>query len=531
MYRKSIALIICLLTVVALAAQSENQNFQLQKLNQSIYAISTLYVDSVNNEKLVEDAIEGILKQLDPHSTYIPAKEVARMNESVEGSFEGIGIQFQMLNDTLFVIQTISGCPAAKVGVLPGDRIVSVGGKIIAGVKMPQSDIMKLIRGKRGTEVVVQVKRADSKALIDFVIVRDRIPVYSLDAAYMITPTIGYIKLNSFSATTFKEFRQAIIVLKQSGMKQLLLDLQGNGGGLLQAAIDLVDQFLEKGETIVYTEGINNPKNIARATAVTPLAKTDVVVLVDEYSASASEIVSGALQDWDRAIIVGRRTFGKGLVQRPVPLLDGSLIRLTVARYYTPSGRNIQKPYNEGVEQYQQDLIHRYNHGELQCADSITFPDSLRYKTLRLGRTVYGGGGIMPDIFMPLDTNRFTLYHRNLVAKGVVNKTLVQYVEKNRKNLEVTYGTFEKFNAEFVLNDSIFETLIANGEAAKVSYNETEFKQSKQLIAMQLKALIARDIWTNADYFKVMNSEDDIVQKGIEVLTNYKQYWQRLEKK
>src|SRR5574344_335166 len=391
--------------VVSCTIQAESfEPIQLQKLNQAAAAINALYVDSVNQEQLVENAVEGMLKELDPHSTYIPQKEVQRANEVIDGSFEGIGIQFQMLNDTLFVIQTISGCPAAKVGVLPGDRILEVDGTAIAGVKKPNSDIMKLLRGKRGTDVVVKIKRAGVKTTIDFVITRDKIPIYSLDAAYMITPTIGYVKLNSFSSTTMDEFHKAMKELSKKGMQQLILDLQANGGGLLDAAIKLSDEFLNNNKMIVYTKGLNQPQSTARATASGAFENTDLVVLVDEYSASASEIVSGALQDWDRAIILGRRTFGKGLVQRPIPLLDGSMMRLTVARYYTPSGRNIQKSYADGAEKYQKDLIERYNHGELQHADSIVFPDSLRYQTLRLGRAVYGGGGIMPDIFIPLDT-------------------------------------------------------------------------------------------------------------------------------
>lgn len=525
MNKKVIVLSLCMLAVFSVAAQRDVPMLQLQKLNQTIYAISNMYVDSVKIDNLVEDAIEGILTELDPHSTYIPAKEVQRMNEGVEGSFEGIGIQFQMLNDTLFVMQTISGCPAAKVGVLPGDRILEVNGTPISGVKMANSDIMKLLRGKSGTEVGVKIKRAGLVKPVDFVIIRGKIPIYSLDAAYMITPTIGYVKLNSFSTTTVDEFHKAMVDLKKQGMQQLILDLQGNGGGLLDAAIKLSDEFLDNGKMIVYTQGLNQPKTIARATATGTFETTEMVVLVDEYSASASEIVSGALQDWDRAIIVGRRTFGKGLVQRPIPLLDGSMIRLTVARYYTPSGRNIQKPYSEGVDKYEKDLIARYNHGELQHADSIVFPDSLRYKTLRMGRTVYGGGGIMPDIFIPLDTTRFTAYHRNVVAKGAFNKTIVEFIEKNRSALEKQYGSFENYQKVFDVDDQLLTSLVENATKAGVVFNATEFELSKPLMRLQMKALIARDIWTNADYFKVMNTTDETVKKAIDVLSDYKTYW------
>ncbi|HKL96960.1 MAG TPA: S41 family peptidase [Paludibacteraceae bacterium] len=531
MNKRVIALFLCILAIYPLAAQREVPMLQLQKLNQTIYAISNMYVDSVKIDKVVEDAIEGILTELDPHSTYIPAKEVQRMNEGVEGSFEGIGIQFQMLNDTLLVVQTISGCPAAKVGVLPGDRIVSVDGKPISGVKMVNSDIMTLLRGKSGTEVGVKIKRSGVVAPVDFVIIRGKIPIYSLDAAYMITPTIGYIKINSFSSTTMDEFHKAMNELKQSGMQQLILDLQGNGGGLLDAAVKLSDEFLSDGKMIVYTQGLNQPKLTSRATSVGSFETMNVVVLVDEYSASASEIVAGALQDWDRAIIIGRRTFGKGLVQRPVPLLDGSMLRLTVARYYTPSGRNIQKSYSEGLKKYQKDVIERFNHGELQHADSIIFPDSLRYKTLRSGRTVYGGGGIMPDIFIPLDTNRFNAYHRNIVAKGAFNKTVVEFIEKNRKAIAKTYDSFDNFQATYEVDDELLNHLVENGKKVDVLLNEAEFELSKPLMRLQMKALIARDIWTNADYFKIMNTADETVKQAVDVLSNYSVYWEKIAKK
>ena len=313
-------------------------------------------------------------------------------------------------------------------------------------------------------------------------------------------------------------------------MQQRILDLQGNGGGLLDAAIKLSDEFLNNNKMIVYTKGLNQPQSTARATASGSFENTDLVVLVDEYSASASEIVSGALQDWDRAIIVGRRTFGKGLVQRPIPLLDGSMMRLTVARYYTPSGRNIQKPYADGAEKYQKDLIERYNHGELQHADSIAFPDSLRYQTLRLGRTVYGGGGIMPDIFIPLDTTKFTTYHRNIVAKGAFNKTVVEFVEKNRAALIKKYSSFDAYQTNFEADEQLLNTLVENGTKAGVALNAAEFEISKPLMRLQLKALIARDVFTNADYFKVMNTDDATVQKAIEVLSDYKAAWTKLEK-
>lgn len=512
------SLFAALLLFSGLYAQPFNP-IQQQKLHQAVGAINALYVDTVDQEKLVATAIEGMLKELDPHSTYIPQKEVQRANEVIDGSFEGIGIQFQMLNDTLFVVQTISGCPAQKVGILPSDRFISVNEEPIAGVKMPNSEIMKRLRGPAGTTVSVSVIRQGVPEPIDFTITRGKIPIYSLDAAYMIAPNIGYIKLNSFSTTTMDEFQTALKSLKKQKMKQLILDLQGNGGGLLQAAIGLSDEFLSKDKLIVYTQGAYQRKSVAKSTKEGLFEIGDLVVLIDEYSASASEIVSGALQDWDRALVIGRRSFGKGLVQRPIALLDGSLIRLTTARYYTPTGRYIQKPYNKGIENYKKDLIERYNNGELQHSDSIHFPDSLKYTTLRLGRTVYGGGGIMPDIFIPLDTTRFTTYHRNILAKGIVNATVIGHIDQNRKKLTDTYKKIDTYAEKFSVDDDLLNTLRKKAAEAKLTCNDDEFEQSKPMLCLQMKAMIARDIFNNEAFFKVINTDDASIRKAIEMLS------------
>ncbi|MBP8783018.1 MAG: S41 family peptidase, partial [Paludibacter sp.] len=409
---------------------------QQRKLSNAYTIITNLYVDSINEKKLVESTIESMLKELDPHSSYIPKEEVERVNEPLEGSFEGVGIQFQLLEDTLLVVQTISGAPAEKVGVLAGDRIIYINNELIAGVKMQNSDIMKRLRGPKGTEVTVKVLRRDHKDLLEFKIIRDKIPVYSVDAIYMVTKEIGYIKINNFGATTADEFQKAFSKLQKQGMKHLILSLQGNGGGYLNAAQQIADEFLKDDKLIVYTQGLNQPKSVMSSSARGRYENGKLIILVDEYSASASEIVSGAIQDWDRGIIVGRRTFGKGLVQRQIPLPDGSMMRLTTARYYTPTGRSIQKPYKDGPEKYEKELLNRYNHGEFLHADSIQFPDSLRYQTLMLKRTVYGGGGIMPDIFVPIDTTQnITAYHRNVIAKGVLNKVVMQYIDRNRNDL------------------------------------------------------------------------------------------------
>jgi len=493
-------------------------SLQQRKLTNALTAISNLYVDSINDKKLVESALEGILKELDPHSLYIPKEEVERVNEPLEGSFEGVGIQFQMLEDTLLVIQTISGCPAEKVGVLPGDRIIYINNDLVAGVKMQSSDIFKRLRGQKGTEVTVKILRDGKKELIEFKIIRDKIPLYSVDASYMIGKDIGYIKINNFGSTTVQEFEKAFNTLRGKGMKQLILSLQGNGGGYLNAAIQLADEFLTTNKLIVYTQGLNQPKTIAESTITGNFEKGKLIVLVDEFSASASEIVSGALQDWDRAIIIGRRTFGKGLVQRQYPLIDGSMLRLTVARYYTPTGRCIQKSYKGGYDKYEMDLSNRFKKGEFMHADSIHFPDSLRYQTLNLKRTVYGGGGIMPDIFVPLDTTRYTDFHRKIVAKGVVNKVCVQYIDKNRAELKKKYTSFDKFKKEYEVDEAFLNQLITEVGKEKIKIDSAQYALSKPLIKLQLKALVARDLWEMNEYYQIMDADNESLQKAVEIL-------------
>ena len=430
-----------------------------QKLSYALYAIEKLYVDSIKQEKLVEDAITGVLKELDPHSTYLNKEEVKEMNEPLQGNFEGIGVQFNMLNDTLFIINTVSGGPSEKVGIIAGDRIISVNDTVIAGVKMKTSDIMRRLRGPKGTNVDVLVQRRGVNNNINFKIERDKIPIYSIDAVYMADSTTGYIRVSRFGATTHDEFLEGVIKLKEQGMENLIIDLEGNGGGYLNAAIEMANEMLDGNNMIVYTKGLNSNKEEALSNNKGMMKDGRVVVLVDESSASASEIVSGAIQDLDRGLIVGRRTFGKGLVQRPVPLPDGSMIRLTVARYYTPTGRSIQKSYEDGVDNYNKDLILRYNKGELQNADSIHFPDSLKFTTLKNRRVVYGGGGIMPDYFVPLDTTRFTDVHRNIIAKGVLNQYVITYFDDNKKSLQKDYPTFEIFETKFNVSHKMMSKL------------------------------------------------------------------------
>lgn len=520
----SVALTSCLLFLSA-TAQNINKS-AMRKLQMAEFAIANLYVDTVDEHKLVETAIIEMLKQLDPHSTYNNAEEVKEMNEPLQGNFEGIGVQFQMIEDTLLVVQPVSNGPSEKAGILAGDRIVAVNDTAIAGVKMSTEHIMKRLRGPKNSTVKLTVIRRDIPEALLFRVKRDRIPIHSLDAAYLIQPHIGYIRINRFAATTHQEFMEALSKLQKAGMKDLILDLQGNGGGYLNAAIDLTNEFLQQKDLIVYTEGRAARRSNFYAKGNGHFKNGKLVILVDEYSASASEIVTGAIQDWDRGTVVGRRTFGKGLVQRPIDLPDGSMMRLTIARYYTPSGRCIQKPYaTEGedkLDRYHNDLNNRWKQGELMHADSIHFPDSLKYRTLKLGRTVYGGGGIMPDYFVPLDTTRYSEYHRNLVAKGVVIKTTMKYIEQHRKELQQKYKTFKTFLEKFQVDEALLNSLRTLGEQEKVAFNQTEYDRSLPLIRTQLKALIARDLWDMNEYYQVMNTTEESVQQALKILLTAK---------
>ena len=486
--KKIIYLLIGLCSVLGLQAQNFGSP-AMRKLQLAEFAISNLYVDTVNENKLVESAIIEMLAQLDPHSTYSDAEEVKKMNEPLQGNFEGIGVQFQMIEDTLLIVQPVSNGPSEKVGILAGDRIIAVNDTAIAGVKMGTEEIMGRLRGPKDSKVNLTIIRRGVKEPLLFNVKRDKIPILSLDDAYMI------------------------------------------------AAIDLANEFLGQKELIVYTEGRSAQRSEFFAKGNGNFRNGRLVVLVDEYSASASEIVTGAIQDWDRGVVVGRRSFGKGLVQRPIDLPDGSMIRLTIARYYTPAGRCIQKPYDSSInekpgkgkssessiEKYNQDLIDRYNHGEMVSADSIHFPDSLKCQTKKLGRTVYGGGGIMPDYFVPVDTTLYTDYHRNLVAKGVVIKTTMSFIEKNRKALLDKYKTFEKFNEKFEIDDQLLNYLREAADKEKIEFNEEQYNKALPLIKAQLKALIARDLWDMNEYFQVMNATNKSVERALEIL-NDKEY-------
>lgn len=515
--------VLCVQTVHAQQPTEEQKKVfaesPLHKLQFAEFAVYRLYVDSINEGRLVEDAINGMLKNLDPHSTYTAAKDVKKLTESLQGSFEGIGVQYNMIEDTLTVIQPVSGGPSEKKGIIAGDRIVLVNDTAIAGVKMAQEEIMRRLRGPKGSKVKLGIVRRGVKGIQDFVIIRDKIPVFSIDAVYMVDAVTGYIRINNFGATTYKEFMTAMNKLHEQGMQNLVLDLQGNGGGYLQAAVDIANEFLEAGDMIVFTDGRATGRREYHADGKGHFKSGKVVVLVDGYTASASEIVSGAIQDNDRGTIVGRRTFGKGLVQRPIDLPDGSMIRLTVAHYYSPSGRCIQKPYKKGDRKdYDNDMLERLNSGELTNADSIHFADSLKYTTLKLHRTVYGGGGIMPDVYVPLDTTQYTKLHREMSAKSCIINTTLKYIDKNRKKLKKEYPDFAAFKANFEIPEAMIDILLDHAKKAKVEYDDTALKEALPLVKLQLKALLARDLWEISEYYQIMNTSSDIYRKGLKVL-------------
>lgn len=497
------------------------QNNTFTKINEVLNYVEEAYVDTISKSSLSELALNAIIQQLDPHSAYIPAAEIAEMNEPLQGNFEGIGIEFNLLNDTIIVVSALSGGPSEAVGIRAGDRIVKVENKIVAGIKIKNNDVLKMLRGQGGTKVKVAIVRNGNRTPIDFTITRGKIPIYSLDAAYMATANIGYIKISRFAATTYDEYVDAFNKLKAKGMQKLILDLRGNPGGFLNTAISLSDEFLSKNKMIVYTQGKARPKENYFATEKGGFEKQDLVVLIDEGSASASEIVAGAVQDNDRATVVGRRSFGKGLVQEQSDFADGSALRLTIARYYTPTGRSIQKPYKNGeAEDYYSEEQSRFSHGELQHADSIKFADSLKYKTPK-GKIVYGGGGIMPDVFVPIDTSGRSFYLTELFYTGLIQQFALTYADKQREKLK-KYASFENFNSTFKITDVMLEELFAFAEKNKVKRNAKEAQQSKALISLYLKANIARNIWRNDGYYPVVNSNDKAFQKAVEILNTPK---------
>lgn len=519
MNKKVLCIAILSLLFIPLHAQHRD-DASLRKLQIAEMAINSLYVDSVDEQKLVEDGIRGMLEKLDPHSSYLTAKEVKEANEPLQGNFEGIGVQFNMVEDTLLVIQPVTGGPSEKVGIVAGDRIVSVNDTAIAGVKMSKEEIMRRLRGPKGTKVRLGVVRHGIADVLSFKVVRDKIPVHSIDATYMIRPTIGYIRIGNFGATTYDEFCESLKRLQQQGMESLILDLQENGGGYLHAAVQIANEFLQRGDLIVYTEGRQVRRMEYRADSGGLFTRGKLVVLVDSYTASAAEIVAGAVQDQDRGIVVGRRTFGKGLVQRPIELPDNSMIRLTIAHYYTPSGRCIQKPYEKGKgKDYAMDVYNRLKSGELMSADSVHFADSLKYNTLRQHRVVYGGGGIMPDEFVPLDTTKYTRFHRELAAKSLVINANLHYVDQHRKQLQQQYKTFAHYQQAFEMPQEVIDGILDDARQKDIKpKDEAELEQTLPYLRLQLKALVARDLWGMDEYFAIMNETNDVVIRALQLM-------------
>lgn len=504
-------------------AQNEVQENQV-KFARLLRLVDGYYVDSSDVSDLTEKAIVHLLEELDPHSTYISKEEVDKMNEPLKGNFEGIGISFNIYKDTLMVTTTISGGPSEKVGLRAGDRIVEVDDKNIAGIGLKNSDVFDLLRGEKGTKVDLTIARKGESNPLDFTVVRDKIPIFSLDASYMLDEETGYIKLNKFSATTTDEFTTAMNDLKHEGVKNLVLDLRNNGGGYLKSAIELADQFLNDDQLIVYTDGTNDPRREYKATTKGSFEEGKVVVLVNEGSASASEIVSGAIQDWDRGLIIGRRSFGKGLVQKPFFLNDGSMVRLTTAHYYTPSGRCIQKPYEDGVSEYRKDYANRISNGEMFSADSIHFDDDLKHKTLVNGRDVYGGGGVMPDIFVPMDTSSHYAYLNNLRRKRVTYNFVLDYVDVHREELLKKYSSFDKFNEKFAITIEDVDQVVTKGIEEGIEKDEESLVFLEDNLKRELKALIARDVYSRNDMYKVLNEEDDAILKALDVIENQDKY-------
>ena len=525
-------LAVCLLPLATQAQGKDKGEFKLtpdRKLLMAEQVIERFYVDSVDAGNMVQDAIVAMLKTLDPHSSYSDPEETKELTTPLEGNFSGIGVQFNMLNDTLFVIQTTSGGPSEKVGILPGDRIVQAGDSVIAGRKLPNSRIIKILRGLKGSEVDLKVLRRGEAQPIVFHVVRDDIPVYSVDAAYMADPTTGYIRVSRFGEETDKEFEAALEKLRKQGMQNLIVDLEDNGGGYLQAAHQLASHFLDKGDMVVYTDAPKMGRTVYAVEKPGNFNKGRLVIMANQYSASASEILSGAVQDNDRGLIVGRRTFGKGLVQRPFPFPDGSMIRLTVSRYYTPSGRSIQKPYAPGDEEsYRKDMLHRYEAGEFSSADSIHLPDSLRFETLHNHRPVYGGGGIMPDLFVPIDTTAFSPYYRNLVAKGILNRFCITYVDRNRSQLNREYPDVDAFIAKFSVDSAMIDDIVKLGVADSVKLDSVQLERSRPMIETIVKGVIARDLFDTSAYFRVVNPQLSPVYREALGLINDERRYNRL---
>ena len=513
-----------ILIVSSTVSAQQTLNDGAFKFGRTLGLIDAFYVDSVNLSSLTEKAIVEVLRSLDPHSSYISAKDVKEMNEPLNGNFEGIGIQFNILHDTIIVVEPLAKGPSEKVGLLAGDRIVTINDEKVSGIKISTTGVRNRLMGPKGTKVNLNIFRKGEKNLLAFTITRDKIPIYSLDASYMINNETGYIKLNKFAATTEKEFTDALAGLQSNNLKNIILDLRNNPGGYMLAAVGIANQFLSGEKLVVYMQGRKTPREEFKSTGSGALTKAKLVVLTDEGSASASEIFAGAMQDWDRGVIMGRRSFGKGLVQNAFYLTDGSQIRLTIARYFTPTGRLIQSPYNEGYDKYMENFAKRYSDGEMMSADSTHFPDSLKYSTKLNQRKVYGGGGIMPDVFVAADTSNYSEYYRNLVRKSVFNSFILEYTDKNRTKIKLSYPRFDDFNNKFEFTTEEINSFTKAAEDAGVKFNEKQFAISKNEILKILKALVAYDTWQSTEYYRIYNQGDIVIAKALKILGDDKGY-------
>jgi carboxyl-terminal processing protease len=492
---------------------SQDKNGKIEKV---LEYIEQHYVDKISSDSLADLTLSTLLSNLDPHSEYIPASELQAVNEPLEGNFDGIGVEFNILRDTITVVNPISGGPSEKVGIKAGDKIIFVNNEKVAGVKISNQQVFKKLRGERDTKVKVKIKRGNNSQLTEFTITRGEIPIFSIDAAYMINASIGYIKINRFSANTYKEYLDAFNKLKKLGLKKLIIDVRGNGGGYLNAAVDIIDELLPKGTRIVYTEGQASPRKDYKATDKGGFENESVVVLIDEGSASASEILAGAIQDNDRGVIIGRRSFGKGLVQEQMEMPDGSALRLTTARYYTPTGRCIQKSYSNGKEKYYEEEYNRFENGELLSVDSIKFADSLKFKTPS-GKIVYGGGGIMPDLFVGLDTTFRSAWLNKIVYSGIISDFALNYVNENREQLIESY-TSKKFQTDFVVNKVVFDEFLKFCELSKIKTETSGLKKSENYIKTQLKAIMSRYLFGNENYYQISQENDKVILKALELL-------------
>lgn len=500
------------------AEPKSNQNdlrAALYKLQEIMTYINRDYVDSVNTNDLVEYGITKMLENLDPHSSYIPARDASLAQSQLDGEFDGIGVEFGIIRDTIYVVAPLTGGPSEALGIQSGDQIINVDGKTVAGTGITNRDVFDLLRGPKGSQVIVDIKRKNQPELITFDITRDKIPQYSINASYMVNNEIGYIKITRFAATTFDEFKESVAELKEKGMKKLIIDLQGNPGGYMGAAINIADEILADRALIVSQEGkVDQYSQKAFAFRPGTFEEGSVIVLVNEGSASASEILAGAIQDNDRGLIVGRRSFGKGLVQMPIDLSDGAELRLTIARYYTPSGRSIQKPYEANHEEYERDFIERYEHGEFFSADSIKFNDSLKYHTSK-GRIVYGGGGIMPDYFVPLDTALSSAYVNRLFNSDTPREYVLDYTEKNKDKFADI--SVEDYYKDFKFTDAMLQDVVKVGEKNKVKYDAADFNKSKEYLRTLMKAHLGRQLYDDDAFYMVVNDINEVYLQALKL--------------